>query len=110
MGDRARKEVKVPGWYADPSGEGMYRYWNGEAWTGLVAANLREVKLANVGKEAEPSPNWNSGSRKPKKPDVLDSLLPWVIADEKTGKTPLGQLLFFIAWVALTVFLLNGGC
>ncbi len=27
----------VTGWYADPSGEPQWRYWNGSAWTDFTA-------------------------------------------------------------------------
>lgn len=103
-------EPAVPGWYADPRGESRYRYWNGEAWTGLAAASLWEVQRINEAQAVTPSPEWARSSPRRKQGDWFDALLPWLVADEETGKTPAGQLLFFVCWVALTIFLLSGGC
>ena len=33
----AALEELAPGWYPDPDGEMLYRYWDGEAWTEQVA-------------------------------------------------------------------------
>lgn len=100
----------APGWYADPQGESRYRYWDGQAWTGRVAANVREVRFLNEGRTVEPSTTWTPAYPPPKEEDWFDKLLPWLVEDEETGKTPAGQLLFFVSWIALTVFLLSGGC
>ena len=103
-------EPAVPGWYADPRGTSRYRYWDGQEWTGQVAASLNEVVAINRGKPPTPAPGCSPPAQPSEKQDWFDKLLPWLVEDEETGKTPLGQLLFFLAWVALTIFLLSGGC
>lgn len=105
-----RVEEGSPGWYADPRGQSTYRFWDGEQWTDLVASNLEEVGDMNRSGRAMPSPHWKPVTPLPPKKDWFDQLLPWLVADEKTGHTPLGIALWLIAWVALTIFLCSGGC
>jgi len=102
-----------PGWYPDRMGRARYRYWDGEAWTDLLANDKQEIRRL-VGSEpakvfASSAPDRSKASQPPKQ-DWFDQLLPWLVADEETGKTPLGQLLFFVSWIALTIFLMSGGC
>ncbi len=102
-----------PGWYPDRLGRARYRYWDGEAWTDLLANDKREIRRLAGGEPAKvfaSSAPARPTTPQPPKQDWFDALLPWLVADEQTGKTPAGQLLFFVSWIGLTIFLMSGGC
>lgn len=55
-----------PGWFPDPGGQpGMFRYWNGTAWTDQLSANPGGETLSGTGSSGEQASGGRAGDRTP---------------------------------------------
>jgi hypothetical protein len=108
-----RKEISTmaqepTGWYTDPTGRYMYRYWNGTQWTDQVSSSGETLTDPNAMDPAVVATPPAPGSAAPTPPQATPP--PTVQVSQKSGSSfgmILGVLLGIVAVIVLIVVLVS---
>lgn len=93
--------VSPAGWYADPSGQGEARYWNGAAWTQSVNRGGVEVELPIDPSQLQTPPAPGTGLAPP-----ATLTPPPPVNATSSRRSPLGAIIGVLAVVLIVVLII----